>query len=336
LKIAEVLSAQPHRLWHLAKQAGVTHAVGRAPISGGTMTADFMELLHLKKNYEDFGFELAALEPGLEMMLPKTKLGLEGRDEEISMVQTLIRNMGELGIPVLCYNFMAHFNWVRTSVALPERGGALVTGYDHALLKNAPLTEVGTVSEDRLWESLKYFLKQVVPVAEKAGVRLSLHPDDPPISPIRGISRIITSAQAIQEALDLVPSEYSGVTLCQGTLAAAGEDVPSTIRRFGRQGKIFYVHFRDIRGTAEKFVETFHDNGQTDMFEAVKAYVDSGFVGVARVDHVPTMEGERNDTPGYETVGRMFAIGYLKGLLEGARRVPQKQTQRERVGEVKA
>lgn len=319
VRLAEVLAPHPDRMWQLAAQAGVTDAVGRAPKrSDGSLSTDFMDLLHLKRRYEDFGLRLSVLEPGYEMMLPRVKMGLEGRDEELAEVLTLIRHMGKVGIPVLCYNFMAHFNWIRTSLNIPERGGALVTGYDHALMKDAPLTEYGIVSEERLWDNLRYFLERAVPVAEEAGVKLSLHPDDPPLSPVRGIGRIITSARAIQRALDLVPSPNSGVTMCQGTLATAGEDIPATIRHFGRQNKIFYVHFRDVRGTPEKFVETFHDNGQTDMFEAIRAYLEVGFAGAARVDHVPTMAGEENGDPGYETAGRLFALGYLQGLLEGA------------------
>lgn len=321
MKLAEVLAPQTDRLWHLAKQAGVTDAVGRAPVrSDGTVSTAYMDLLQMKMRYEDFGFRLSVLEPGYEMMMPRIKLGLEGREEELDVVLTLIRHMGKLGIPVLCYNFMAHFNWIRTSLAVPGRGGAYVTGYDHALMKDAPWTEYGEVSQERLWENLRYFLERAVPVAEEAGVKLSLHPDDPPVPSVRGIGRIITSAAAVQRALDMVPSANSGVTMCQGTLAAAGEDIPQTIRHFGRQGKIFYVHFRDIRGTAERFVETFHDEGQTDMYEAIKAYADIGFAGAARVDHVPTMYGEINGDPGYETVGRLFALGYLKGLAEAAAR----------------
>lgn len=319
MKIAEVLSGYPDRLWHLAKQAGVTHAVGRLPVkANGQASVDYMDLLHMKKRYEDFGFALEVLEPGLEWQLHKARLGIDGRDEEIAMVQSLLRTMGALGIPVLCYNFMAVFNWIRTSVSIPERGGALVTGYDHALMKEAPQTEFGFVSEERLWDNLRYFLERVVPVAEEAKVRLALHPDDPPISPIRGISRIITNAAAMKRAIGLVQSEYSGVTLCQGTLATAGDNIPQTIRELGGAGKIFFVHFRDVRGTAEKFAETFHDNGQTDMFAAMQAYRDVGFAGAVRVDHVPTMEGEINRDPGYESMGRLFALGYLKGLLEGA------------------
>ncbi|RAV11111.1 mannonate dehydratase [Paenibacillus contaminans] len=319
MKLAEVLSGYPNRLWTLSKQVGVTHAVARMPEEvNGVMPWDYMSLLYLKQRFAGHGLKLEVMEPGLDMQ--KVKQSLPGRDEEIEQVKQLIRNMGALGIPVLCYNFMAQFNWMRSSTSIPTRGGAMVTGYDHEDMRHAPLTEAGVISEDRLWSGLEYFLKRVVPVAEEAGVKLALHPDDPPLSPIRGISRIITSADALKQAIDLVPSDYSGITFCQGTLSTAGENIPEQIRRFGKLDKIFFVHFRDVRGTPEKFIETFHDDGQTDMFEAMKTYCEIGFDGPVRVDHVPTMEGERNDEPGYESLGRLFAVGYLKGLLEGARK----------------
>lgn len=321
MKIAEVLPPYPNKLWHLAKQAGVTHAVARMPLQAdGRVSWDYMDLLHLKNRFHDFGLQLEVIEPGLDdSQMHKMKLGIEGREQDIENCKTLIRNMGALNIPIFCYNFMAHFNWIRTSLATPTRGGAAVTSYDHSLMKDAPLTVAGIVSEERLWENLRYFLERIIPVAEEAKVKIALHPDDPPISPIRGISRIITSAAALQKAIDLVPSDYSGVTFCQGTLAAAGEDIPKEIRELGKRNKIFFVHFRDVRGNAEKFSETFHDDGQTNMFEAMKAYQSVGFEGPVRVDHVPTMEGENNQEPGYESMGRLYALGYLKGLLEGAK-----------------
>ena len=317
MKIAEVLPQFPNRLWSLAKQAGVTHAVARLPIdANGRISYDYLDMLHLKKRFDDFGLKLEVIEPGIDSQMHNMKLGVQGRDEDIENCKKLIRNMGALDIPVFCYNFMAQFNWLRTSVSTVSRGGAIVTSYDHNLMKAAPLTEAGIVPEERLWDNLKYFLEQIIPVAEKAKVKLALHPDDPPVSPIQGVSRIITSVKAIKKVLDLVPSEYSGVTFCQGSLAAAGEDIPGRIAELGE--KIFFVHFRDIRGTAEHFTETFHDDGQTNMFEAMKAYKKIGFDGPVRIDHVPTMAGENNIEPGYAEIGRLFAIGYLKGLLEGA------------------
>lgn len=317
MKLAEFFPSHPNRLWHLAKQMGIEYAVGPLPREeNGLKPWDYINLLHMKQRFEDFGLELAVIESAPPTNL--IKLGLPGRDEEIEVMQHFIANMGALGISVLCYNFMAQFNWFRTSTTTRARGGALVSSYDHALMKDAPLTEAGIVTEERLWDNLKYYLERIVPVAEKAKVMLALHPDDPPITPIRGVSRILRSADALQRAIDLVPSEYSGITLCQGTLATAGEHIPSVIRRFAAQGKIFFVHFRDVRGTAEKFEETFHDDGKTNMLEAMRTYYEVGFNGPARPDHVPTMEGEDNTNPGYELLGRLYGVGYIKGLIEAA------------------
>jgi mannonate dehydratase len=143
-----------------------------------------------------------------------------------------------------------------------------------------------------------------------------MHPDDPPLSPIRGLGRIMRSVENFQRLIDLIPSPVNGLTLCQGNFTLMTDDVPGAIRHFGRQGKLFFAHFRDVRGTPEKFVETFHDEGQTDMAACMRAYCDIGFEGVLRPDHVPTMEGDSNADPAYSSIGRLFAIGYIKGLRE--------------------
>ncbi|MDU4694615.1 MAG: mannonate dehydratase [Paenibacillus sp.] len=317
MQLAEFLPSQPSQLWHLAKQMNVNYAVSGLPWEENTEKPwDLMPLIRMKQRYADFGLTLSVI----ESMPPsnKIKLGAPGRDEEIETFQHFIVNMGAAGIPVLCYNFMAQFNWFRTSTTTRTRGGALVSSYDHSLMADAPLTEAGIVTEEQLWENLHYFLEKIVPVAESARVKLALHPDDPPITPIRGVSRILTNAAALQRAIDLVPSAYSGITLCQGTLATAGEDIPAVIRHFADQQKLFFVHFRDVKGTPEKFEETFHDDGQTDMLEAMRTYYEVGFDGPARPDHVPTMEGESNENPGYELLGRLFGVGYITGLMEAA------------------
>lgn len=317
MQLAEFFSSQPNRLWKLAKQMNVNYAVGGLPWEEKSDKPwDLMPLIRMKQRYADHGLTLSVI----ESMPPSNhiKLGTSGRDEEIETFQKFLINMGAAGIPVLCYNFMAQFNWFRTSTTTRTRGGALVSSYDHSLMKDAPLTDAGIVTEEQLWENLYYFMERIVPVAEEAKVKLALHPDDPPITPIRGVSRILRSAAALQRAIDLVPSAYNGITLCQGTLATAGDDIPRVIRDFAGQDKLFFVHFRDVRGTPEKFEETFHDDGKTDMLEAMRTYYKVGFKGPARPDHVPTMDGEDNDNPGYELLGRLYGVGYIRGLMEAA------------------
>jgi mannonate dehydratase len=124
------------------------------------------------------------------------------------------------------------------------------------------------------------------------------------------------SVENFQRLVDLVPSPVNGITLCQGNFTLMTDDLPGVIRKFGGQGKVFFVHFRDVRGTAEKFEETWHDDGKTDLVACMQAYRDIGFDGVLRPDHVPTVEGDNNDRPSYSSYGRLYAIGYIRGLRE--------------------
>lgn len=318
IQIAEFLSPTPTPLWKLAKQAGVDWAVGGLPFNDPTNAGDapwdYLPLLRMKQRYESGGFNLQVIES--RPPLNKAKRGQEGRDAEIATVCTLLENMGRLGIPVWCYEWMTDFNWLRTNVATPSRGGSVVTSFDYALMQDAPPTSEGPISEEQLWENLEYFLKKVVPVAEKWNVQLAMHPDDPPLSPIRGVGRIMRSVENYQRLIDLVPSPVNGITMCQGNFTLMTNDLPSVIRDFGRQKKIFFVHFRDVQGTPEKFEETWHDIGKTDMLACMRAYREIGFEGVLRPDHVPTVEGDSNENAGYSSFGRLYAIGYIRGLRQ--------------------
>ena len=318
IQIAEFLAPTPSPLWKLAKQAGVDWAVGGLPFgepfNGADAPWDYLPLLRMRQRYESGGFKLAVIEA--RPPLNQAKRGLPGRDAEIATVCTLIENMGKLGIPVWCYEWMTDFNWLRTSTSTASRGGSVVTAYDNALMRGAPPSELGPIGDDELWETLEYFLRRVVPVAEQAGVKLAMHPDDPPLSPIRGVARIMRSVENYQRLLDLVPSPVNGITLCQGNFTLMTDDLPGVIREFGRQKKIFFVHFRDVRGTPEQFEETWHDAGKTDMLACMRAYREIGFDGMLRPDHVPTVEGDSNEHAGYSSFGRLYAIGYIRGLRQ--------------------
>ena len=172
IEIAEVLPPVATPLWKLAKQAGIDYVVGGLPTAQITGESerpwDYRPLSKMKQGYEDGGFKLSVIEarPPLE----KAKRGQPGRDEEIATVCTLLENMGKLGIPVWCYEWMAGFNWVRTSTTTVSRGGSLVTSFDYSVAQQMPPPETGTISEEELWVNLQYFLQRVLPVAEKAPV----------------------------------------------------------------------------------------------------------------------------------------------------------------------
>ena len=315
MKLGMMLRPVPEPVWKLARQAGVEYAVTNlSHVQPGTATAADT-IRRAKEQFAEAGLRLWALE-GDPLPMDRIKLGLPGRDEDVDRFCAILQAMGRLGVPIMCYNFMAAIGWLRTQTATPTRGGALVTGFSIDDLAGQPLTPAGHVEEGRLWDNLCYFLERVLPAAEEAGVKLAMHPDDPPLSPIRGVGRIITSPQAYDRIFSMFPSPCNGVAFCQGNFALMDVDLCEAIRHFGSQQRIFFVHFRDVRGTAERFVETFHDDGPTDMAAAMRAYRQAGFDGLIRPDHGPTMEGESNDRPGYGTIGRIFAVGYIKGLMD--------------------
>ncbi|HEV2527675.1 MAG TPA: mannonate dehydratase [Thermomicrobiales bacterium] len=324
MRLAEVLPPTPNHLWTMANQLGVEYAVSSVPgyrRDEPSARPSLEAMLERKQRFADHGIKLEVLETAFPM-LTTAKWQTEGADvqRQIDEALDLIRIMGEADVRVACWNWMAVFNWTRTALAQPTRGGAVVTAYNHAEMGKEADAPEAPIAESQLWEGLHHFMEQAVPVAEAAGVTLALHPDDPPISPIRGVGRILTSPDNLQRAIDLVPSPINGLTFCQGTIATMGADVPAEIRRFGGQGKVGFVHFRDVRGTPDDFAETFHDDGQTDMAAAMEAWYEVGYDGTCRPDHVPTMAGEELREPGYDHQGRLYAIGYVRGLMQATAR----------------
>lgn len=310
----------------LAKQMDALGAVaGVNPRLAGLSNVnpwEYKAIAGVKEAWKKQGLKFNVVE-GPPSLGEKTKLGLAGKDEEIENFIAFMKNLKKAGLDVICYNWMPVISWARTSMDRPGRGGALMTAFDYDDIKNKPLTKYGEVSPETMWKNLEYFLKAVVPEAEKIEMKLALHPDDPQVNSIQGISRIMNTVENFDRMLNLVPSPYSGVTMCQGNFSLMGADIPALVRRWGKAGKIHFVHFRNVQDLSgvlpsTKFTETFHDEGQIDMYEAMKAYYDIGFKGPIRPDHVPTMAGEENTFPGYMTLGNLFAIGYIRGLAEGA------------------
>lgn len=315
MKLAHIfLTDTPTVSWALCRQMGIKYAVAKlAPqLTGKKAIWDFETLKSARQAFSDFGFELVALE-GDQFDMTRIKLGLPGREEDFEHYRMMLDNMGRLGIRTLCYNFM-QTGWFRTRFDIPERGGALVTGFDAEEAAALPPKSYAPVSAGRIWENYARFIEEVMPAAEAAGVRMGLHPDDPPVPSLEGVDRILISAAGIDRALSLSDSPSHGLTFCQGTYATMGEDIPSLFRQWKK--RVFFIHLRDIRGTANHFQETFHDNGPTDMARMLKMYDEEGFDGIVRSDHVPTMAGESNGNPGYMMNGNLFGIGYLKGVLD--------------------
>jgi mannonate dehydratase len=318
-------SGMDERRMAFMRQMDVFGAVGGInPALNGlinTQAWDPKALIANKEAWQQAGHRLNVIE-GPASLGTKTKLGLAGRDEEITNFITFMKNLKQYGgIDTICYNWMPVVSWYRTKMDKPGRGGALVTAFDYEDVKNLPVTEYGQVSKETLWKNLEYFLKAVVPEAEKIGMKLAMHPDDPQVDSIKGISRIMTSVANFKRMLDIVKSPSNGITMCQGNFSLMGADIPAIIRDFGKRGVIHFVHFRNVRDLSGqkpsiKFEETFHDEGDIDMYAAMKAYYDIGFKGPIRSDHVPTMAGDSNEHPGYSNIGSLYAFGYMRGLMQ--------------------
>lgn len=298
-----------------ARQIGVRDLVVVSPegLSVEGPYYDYSRLVQLKTRVENAGLRIAAIQNIPTSWYDKILWNLPGRDEQIENYCRTIDNVGRAGIPILHYNFHAIRVW-RTSRHTRDRGGALVTSYDHALMENAP-PERGELGYDELWENFEYFIRRIMPVAEKAGVKMALHPDDPPETPIAGAACLFVDVDAFQRVLDMVPSPSNGLLFCQGCYTEmVGTKVYDVIRHFGRQGKIFYVHFRNVAGQSPSFRETFIDSGDIDMFKAMQVYKEVGFEGVMIPDHLPHMI---DDTPwGHRS--NAYAIGYMRALMKAA------------------
>ncbi len=319
-----------------ARQLGLTSVRSGTPWEWlpGERQWEYEDLLRLRQRVESFGLKYEAIENVPQHFFDKVMLGLPGRDEQLEHYCATIRNMGRAGIPILGYHFMPNAVW-RTSRTTPGRGGAHVTSFDMALVGRTAAREQRafvqnaspaidemwaavdelTVSAEQMWENYAYFLKAVLPVAEAAGVRLALHPDDPPVPTLAGIARIFISVENFKRAYELSNGSPSwALDLCLGCcseMPGGAANVRAMIEYFGPKGRIAYVHFRDVQGSVPTFAECFIGEGNYDAAATLRLLKESGFRGFLLDDHVPHMVG---DTP-WGHRGRAHAIGYMQGLL---------------------
>ncbi len=290
---------------------GLLVHIPRELIDGEDRTDDFRRL---KGFVEDHGLTLEVLH---SHFVPRDKIvhGLPGRDEQIEVWKGLLRAIGKAGVQRTATTFYAisHF---RTPPTV-GRGGARYSTFDHEVfLKEHREFPDKSIGEAELFANIEYFLKQVVPVAEEAGVRIALHPDDPPIpDPLGGAARIVCSLDNYERFFGMAPSDSNGMLFCQGCVAEMGEDVVQAIHRVGSQKKIVFVHFRDIRGTPHKFQEVFIDEGDNDMMKAMEAYRDVGYDGPAMLDHTPGIPGDEQGR-----LGHAYANGYLRAMIQAVYR----------------
>ena len=189
--------------------------------------------------------------------------------------------------------------------------------YEKAL-QEPPLTEAGPVSEEEAWERITYFLKRVIPAAEEHKIRMACHPHDPGMprdKGFRGVHRVLGSVEGLKRFIEITPSPYHGLNFCQGTvsemLARPNEQIFDVIRYFGTRGKIFNVHFRNIRGGFLNFQDTFPDDGDVNMIGAMRVYKEIGYDGMLMPDHVPRIEGDAEGKQAFA-----YAFGYMQALMQ--------------------
>jgi mannonate dehydratase len=297
-----------------AKQLGVDDIVynglPKEPFELATMRRE-VEMLRR------FDLKLTVLEGALPM--DRIVMGKEGRDLQIAQFQRSLEAAGRLGVEVVCYNFMPAVREgemvVRTTYSATARGGAQTSAFRLADVTQATVPHgEAPIADELMWENLEYFLRSVIPAAESAGVKLAMHPDDPPLSPICGLNRIMSRVEAFDRLVAISSSPVNGITLCQGCFLEMGADLSEMVRRFDK--RIHFVHFRDVAGVTRDFVETFPDDGPTDFVSVFETFKSVGCTSPIRVDHVPRLAIENGTNDGYGFVGHAYATGYLKGLLE--------------------
>ena len=270
------------------------------------------KLLEIKNRIEAHGLKIgvALLPQAVGSQHWNIRLGRPEREQEIGDVCRSIEILGREGVPTIEYVF--NLAAVYGSQWLPTgRGGAVVRHFDYKVARSAPPEPGFEATKEQVWDRIKYFLKRIVPVAESVGVKLACHHDDPPVPTLKGETRVLGSLEGMVRFIETMPSPAHGFNFCQGTIAEMGIDVIETIRYFGSRDKIHHVHFRNIKGAVPRFQESFIDDGDVDMLEALRAYAEVGYTGTIMPDHTPRVVG---DSP-WGARGRAYALGYMRALM---------------------
>jgi mannonate dehydratase len=298
-----------------AAQYGATDVLLNTPLLPGGQRWELYDLVKLRLSVEQWGLKLTALENVPTRFYDHIMLGGPRRDEQIENMICTIRNIARAGIPIFGYNWMPSHVWRTPPKVI--RGGAIATAYDHGIASGLPLTHDREYSEEEMWANLEHWIRIITPVAEEEGIRLGIHPCDPPVDVLGGVPQLLRSFDAYKRLIEIYPSDANAIEFCQGTFSEMndGSDIYEKIRYFGSRRKILYVHFRNVSGTVPVFHEEFVNTGYVDMYRAMQIYHEVGFDGFFIDDHVPqtlhdTAWGHR---------GRAFANGYIQGLIQAVK-----------------
>lgn len=323
MKLTMVASPPTEDRLRTLKQLGADYAVH---YDMHDLPDDPGQVQAIADHYARFGLPLKVAEAG--PAIDRIVMGKDGAAEQIERYKRIVGHLGKAGVEVIAYNFMPQVSEdamvVRTRFDATTRGGARTSGFRRADVNAATMPHgEPAIPYERMWDNLERFLKAVVPAAEAAGVRLAMHPDDPPITPLCGLERIMGSTESFDRLLAISNSPANAITFCIGCFAEMGADIPALIARY--RDRIPYVHVRDIRGTLDDFVETFPDDGQNDLVAIFRKLHEVGFDGYVRSDHAPQLATDDGDAPeGYFMQGHIFAIGYLRGLDQATARIAGK------------
>ena len=286
-------------------------------------------LMRHRERVESYGLKLAAMHlpltsGGIERQVwPNIMLGTPERDRDIEKVCKCIEAAAKAGIPTLLYN-LAILPVIRTPYRTPGRGGVTYSHFDYEELKNDPPLPYAPVTAEQAWERISYFVERVIPVAEEFKVRMGCHQHDPGMPAgvgYRGIERVLGSIEGVKRFIALHPSPYHGLNFCQGTVSEMCTDpnqVYEAIYYFASRKRIFWVHFRNIRGGFSKFDEVFPDEGDIDMIRALRTYRAAGYDGVLVPDHVPYSDIDSRQ--GHRA--RAFCLGYIKAAIQAVESEP--------------